>query len=38
MRIKYMELINEIFNRNEVIEMVDLKKLQKWDIYYMWKW
>ena len=32
MRIKYMELINEIFNRNEVIEKVDLKKLQK-EIY-----
>ncbi len=32
MRVKYMELISEIFNGNEVIEMVDLKKLQK-EIY-----
>jgi len=32
MHIKYMELIREMFNGNEVIKMVDLKKLQK-EIY-----
>ena len=32
MHIKYMELVREMFNRNEVIKMVDLKKLQK-EIY-----
>ena len=32
MPIKYMELIREMFNGNEVIKMVDLKKLQK-EIY-----
>ncbi len=32
MHIKYMELVREMFNGNEVIKMVDLKKLQK-EIY-----
>ena len=32
MHIKYMELIRKMFNGNEVIKMVDLKKLQK-EIY-----
>ena len=32
MHIKYMELIREMFNGNEVIKMIDLKNLQK-EIY-----
>ncbi len=32
MHIKYMELVREMFNGNEVIKIIDLNKLQK-EIY-----